>query len=233
MQTRGALYLVAGDPRRRGRGKDPLLAGILSAIGRDAPAVAYVGAASNDNRIFFMWLSGLLKKAGAGSVRLLPLASRRADVGKVRDRLECSDVIFISGGDVELGMRVLERHGLPPVLARLHGAGKPFIGLSAGSIMLARSWVRWRDADDEATAAMFPCLGLAPLLCDTHAEADGWSELGTLLRLMGPGSGGFGIPSGAALSVAADGSLSALGAPVPRFESRQGRLQQVGELEPA
>jgi cyanophycinase-like exopeptidase len=230
--ARGGLYLVAGDPGRRGRGKDPLLARVFAAIGLAAPSVAYIGAASKDSRIFFMWLAALLKKSGAGPVRLLPLSSRRADTAQARDRLAGSDVIFVSGGDVDLGMRVLERHGLPPLLAGLHEAGKPFIGLSAGSIMLSRAWVRWADPDDEVTAEKFPCLGLAPLLCDTHAEDDGWRELETLLRLAAPAKG-YGIPSGAALHVAPDGSLSALGRPVPCFEHREGTLRRSAELKPA
>ena len=119
-------------------------------------------------------------------------------------------MIFVSGGDVEAGMRVLERTGFAPLLKELHQAGKPFIGLSAGSIMLAQSWVRWPDADDDATAETFPCLGLAPLLCDTHAEKEDWEELKVLLKLSGAAMG-YGIPSGAALRVSADGSLAALG----------------------
>jgi len=229
--TRGELFLIAGDPGSRSRGKDPLLAGIFSRLGMVAPAVAYIGAASKDSRLFFMWLAGLLKKAGAGSVRLVPLASRSADPAKARALLAGSDVLFVSGGDVEFGMGILEEKGLPPLFAELHGAGTPCIGLSAGSIMLARAWVRWADPDDETTAEKFSCLGLAPVFCDTHAEKDDWRELETLLRLAAPESG-FGIPSGAALHIASDGSLSALGKSVPCFNYREGRLLRRADLNP-
>lgn len=209
----GDIILIAGDPGRRSRGKDPLLAAALQRLGQALPGVAYVGAASNDSRVFFLWMAALLKKAGAGRVRLAPLAGRRSALAKARPLLEQADVIFISGGDVELGMGVLERTGAAGLLSDLHRAGKPFIGISAGSIMLAGRWVRWADAEDDASAESFPCLGLAPLLCDTHAEDDDWEELKALLKLTGAPVG-YGIPSGAALHVAPGGPVAALGAPV-------------------
>jgi len=223
------IFLIAGNRESRRRGGDPLLARILTLIGLERPAVAYVGAASNDNRIFFMWIASLLKKAGAGSVRLAALVSSRADLAKARSLLLAADLIFVSGGDVEVGMHVLERTGFTALFRELHQAGKPFIGLSAGSIMLARSWVRWADAADDSTAEPFPCLNLAPLLCDTHAEKEGWDELKVLLKLTGAAEG-FGIPSGAALRASADGSLLALGNPVQRLAWRSGLPERIGEL---
>lgn len=216
MKGAGDIFLVAGDPGRRGAGRDPLLEAILARLGMERPGVAYVGAASGDNRVFFIWIAALLKKAGAGPVRLAALASRRADPARARAVLRESDLVFVSGGDVEAGMAVLRKSGADGWLAELHGSGKPFIGLSAGSIMLARRWVRWADPDDDDTARDYPCLGLAPLLCDTHAEKEEWEELKKLLQLT-RAPGGYGIPAGAALRVAADGSLEALGKPVRRI----------------
>ena len=229
-KTPADIFLIAGGRESRKRGADPLLARVVSLIGLDKPAVAYIGAASNDNRVFFMWIKALLKGAGAGSVRLAALASKRADLAKARQLLQKADLVFVSGGDVEAGMNVLERTGFGALLSELHLEGKPFIGLSAGSIMLARSWVSWPDADNDAAAATFPCLAMAPLLCDTHAEKEDWEELKTLLRLSGPETG-YGIPSGAALRIKADGSLSALGRPVPRFKFQDGRTRRLTDLE--
>jgi len=229
--AKAEIFLIAGGRESRRQGGDPLLARILSLIGLEKPAVAYVGAASNDNRVFFLWIKAMLKKAGAGNVRLAALASARADLAKARSLLQEADLIFFSGGDVEAGMNALERTGFSILFRELHQAGKPFIGLSAGSIMLARSWVRWPDAGNDATAETFPCLGMAPLLCDTHAEKEEWEELKTLLRLSGPETG-YGIPTGAALRIMADGSLSALGKPVARFQFQEGRLLRSIDLNP-
>lgn len=226
------IFLIAGGRESLGARKDPLLAAILARLGVPQPRVAYVGAASNDNRAFFLWIAAMLKKAGSGPVRLAALASRRADIAKARELIERSDAVLISGGDVELGMRVLERTGSVSLLRDLHREGKPFIGLSAGSIMLARSWVRWADPNDDGTAAVFPCLGLAPVLCDTHAEGEEWEELKVLLRVSGAACG-YGIPSGAALRVSHGGSVAALGRPVQRLILENGAARLGGELKPA
>jgi cyanophycinase-like exopeptidase len=227
----GEIFLIAGDPDHIGRGKDPLLAAILRRLGLPRPRVAYVGAASNDSRVFFLWIAARLKKEGAGAVRLAPLAKRHADPAKARPLLEQADVIFVSGGDVELGMAVLERTGAAGLLRELHRAGKPFIGISAGSIMLAGSWVRWANAKDDSTAESFLCLGLAPLLCDTHAEGDDWDELKVLLKLSGAPVG-YGIPSGAALHVAPGGPVTALGGPVQRLAMDAAGPRRLPDLQP-
>jgi cyanophycinase len=225
-----SVWLLAGGPGSRRRGGDPLLARALSFAGRTRPSVAYVGAPSGDNRAFFVLIAAMLKNAGAGEVTLVRLAGRRPDVSRARDVLARADVVFVTGGDVEEGMRVLQATGTVGPLGELAAAGKPFIGVSAGSIMLASAWVRWRDPDDESTAETFPCLGIAPVVCDTHGEADGWEELAAMVALSG--GVGHGIPSGAGLVVHPDGTLEAAGAPVNRFERRKGRAVPLADLEP-
>ena len=117
-------------------------------------------------------------------------------------------------------------------LRRLYRSGKLFFGISAGSIMLARKWVRWRDPDDDESAELFSCLGLAPILCDTHGEGDGWEELKALLALSPTGAIGYGIVSGTAIVVEPDGTLSALGGEVDRFRRRADGVVQIKSLVP-
>ncbi|OYW04938.1 MAG: hypothetical protein B7Z61_07955 [Acidobacteria bacterium 37-71-11] len=226
------IHLLAGSPHGRSRGADPVLVAALAETGRPRPSVAYIGAASDDDRDFLRFVTTYLQRAGAGEVRLAALASARANLAEARAVIERSDLVFVSGGDVEAGMAHLERHELIPLLRTLHGAGTPFVGLSAGSIMLARCWVRWSDPDDDATAAIFPCLGIAPILCDCHAESDDWEELRALLELTREGIG-YGIPAGGALRVAAGGAVAALGKAAYCLERRAGRIERVADLTPA
>ncbi len=224
------IYLLAGNPGARRAGRDPLLTRILASWGIPHPSVAYVGAASRDNRAFFLMLSHYIRQCGAGEVTLAPLASRWANLAKAQAILEGADAIFVSGGDVEAGMGVLEGRGIVPFLRGLYEGGKPFLGISAGSIMLARQWVRWEDPDDDATASAFPCLGFAPILCDTHGEGEGWEELQALLRLAPDSTPGYGIPAGAALGVHSGGRLEALGAPAHRFAQQDGAVVRLPDL---
>jgi cyanophycinase len=226
------VMLLAGGPGSHRHGPDPLLQRALSLAGSPSPSVAYVGAPSGDNRAFYVMIAALLKRAGAGEVTLVRLCGRRPDLGRARDQLARADLVFVTGGDVEEGMHVLEGTATVALLCELAAGGVPFLGVSAGSIMLARSWVRWRDPRDESSVELFPCLGIADVWCDTHGEAEGWEELAALGRVVPEGSVSHGIPSGAGLVVHPDGCLEAAGAPVHRFESRAGRAVRIADLEP-
>ncbi|MCL6431673.1 MAG: Type 1 glutamine amidotransferase-like domain-containing protein [Anaerolineae bacterium] len=226
------IYLLAGRPGGRRGGADPLLVRALASAGVASPSVAYIGAASDDSRSLFLMLAEHLRACGAGPVTLAPLAGRRTAVDKARVVLEAADVIFVSGGDVVAGMAVLVERQIVPYLRELYEAGKPFVGVSAGSIMLGQQWIRWEDPDDDGSASLLPCMGLAPLTCDTHGEADGWEELRALLRLSPEGTIGYGIPAGGGLLVRPDGALEALGAPVQRFARTARGVVRRADLRP-
>ena len=204
------LYLMAGGGARATRAYGAVLAEAIQASRIAHPAVAVIGAANDDDPGFFEWTAQFLRDAGAGTVSLAHLTKPHADVHVARALLDKADMVFIAGGDVEEGMRVLTAHQLVPFIHDLYARGIVFCGISAGAIMLAQTWVRWRDPEDDATAELFPCLGLAPLLCDVHAEGDDWEELKTVLRLTGGTQKGYGIHSGAALRVNAASRVETL-----------------------
>jgi len=202
--AQGAVYLLAGGRGRIRPGSDPAWVEAIRGIGTVRPSLAYVGAASGDSAAFRLVISRYLKGAGAGKVLPVKLCGRRPDLAAAREALEAADAIFLSGGGVEEGMAVLDGTGTSEVLRALAAAGKPFIGISAGSILLGRWWVRWRDPEDEATAERFPCLGIASLSCDTHDEGSGWCELRTLAGLLSESEEGWGLPSGCLLVAGPD-----------------------------
>ena len=227
------IFLIAGGRGMKAqKGPDPLLQTVFRRTGMQRPTVAYVGAASGDNAAFRLLITSRLQKAGAGKVTLAPLCGRSGNPEKAKAVLEASGLVFISGGDVEEGMRILREKGMIGLLQRLYQTGKPFFGTSAGSIMLARRWIRWRDPDDDTTSELFDCLGLASVLCDTHGEAEGWEELKALLALSPTGEIGHGIPSGAAIIVEPDSTVSTLGGEVHRFQKRAGVVVQIESLAP-
>jgi hypothetical protein len=208
----------------------------VAALGRPRPLVAYVGTASDDNRGFYGMIRGGLAAAGA-RMQLARIASPRASASAARALLHDCDMVFVSGGDVEHGMDVLHARDMASTLVALARAGKPMFGVSAGSLMLARDWVRFPD-DDEARAELFPCLGIAPVHVDAHSEDDGWSELRVLVRLLHERGDeapvGYGLTRKGGLYVAVDdrgaARLRPIGTPIPRIVMRRGRVADGAPL---
>ena len=227
------VYLLAGGRPRNPASFNPLFHAVFDESGKTAPSIAYLGAASDDSKAFFLMMAAALKGDGAGKVKLAALSSKKADVQKAKDTLESSDIVYISGGDVEHGMQILADKNLTDFIVGLYKQGKPFFGISAGSIMLAKEWIRWPNPDDDNTAEIFPCLGIAPVLCDTHGEADGWEELQALLKLEKDGIVGCGIVSGTALKVFPDGKIEALSGAIHQYQKRSGQVVRIADILPA
>jgi peptidase E len=227
VSQKGTLFLLAGGNIRDPGSTVPSLSRALQSCGRQKPRVSYIGTASGDSVIFFRIMKSLLQRAGAGTVTLLRLASDSADAAKARRELEASDAVFLSGGEVEDGIRWLRRHRLFDFLTELHENGKPYIGISAGSIMMGSHWVRWEKPGDDSTASLFDCLAFVPTVFDTHAEDEDWAELKTALRLQSSGSRGVAIPRDGLLRVDHEGRMEPLVKPPLIFENRNGRVLRV------
>ncbi len=218
------IHLLAGSPGSRKNVYRPLIAEVLALAGKKKPLVGYVGAATDDDPRFLGFMEQLITSAGPCAFRLAPVAGRKGEGSAARDVLDAADVVFMGGGDVDLGMQRIQERDLAATLARKRAAGTPFLGISAGSILLCRKWIRWRDPDDDATAELFDCLGLAPVLCDCHGEEDGWGELQALVRLVGEGALGYGLRTGAAIRLGADGAVETTCGEVDRFRVRGGKV---------
>jgi len=207
----------------------------LSGTGKPKPLVAYVGTASNDNHGFFMMIRGALALSDA-RVKLARLASPRAPASEAKELLRECDLVFVSGGDVELGVKLLQDRDAATTLVDLAAAGKPMIGISAGALMLAREWVRFPDDSDDK-AEIFPCLGIAPVHVDAHSEDDGWSELRVLVRLLAARGDedpvGYGLTREGCLRLTLDGAgqMEPLGTPIPRIVVRRGQVVEGKPLE--
>jgi len=208
MSRRKPVFLIAGDPGNRGSKSDPLLRTVFDNCGVSSPSIAYIGAANHDDRGFLGWVTESFKKSGAGEVRLAPTV-RRFERRSFERTCQAADAVFVSGGDVEEGMNVVARRRLAPFFNELYRGGKLLFGVSAGSIMLARAWVRWKDEED-SVGCLFPCLGIADVLCDVHGEKENWDELKALLRLSPAASVGYGIRAGSAIRVDPDSTVQAM-----------------------
>ena len=233
MSTLKPVLLLAGGRPRNPQTFNPLFQEVFKTSGKTRPTIAYVGAASDENKAFFLMMAAMLKGVGAGKITQVILTPAKVDIKKVQDILESADIVYISGGDVEHGMRVVQGKKMVDFLVGLYRQGKPFFGVSAGSIMLAKEWIRWRDPEDDTTAEVFPCLGIAPVICDTHGEQDGWEELQALLALEKENTIGYGIVSGTAMKVYPDGKIEARGGAVHQYAKRNGAVKRLPDILPA
>lgn len=220
------VFLLAG-----GRNSSETLLTLLGIVFREnrmsSPTIAYVGTANGDDEGFFKRIAEPLRAAGANRVNHALISSDRADLEKAQDVLNSADIIFISGGDVYKGINMLKEKRIIGFMRRLYEEGKPFFGISAGSIMLAKNWVHWNNPDDDMTAELFPCLGFAPIICDTHGEQDDWEELKIALSLATDGQKGYGIVSGTAIKVYPDSNVEALGGAAHQFIRREGKVVRL------
>jgi peptidase E len=226
------VYLLAGGRHSRRKGPDPLLEAVFKGFAIKEPAVAYTGTASGDDKDFFQFISSSFTEAGAAKVTHAVIAPAGADLKKAQKILEAADIIFVSGGDVEAGMDVLQQKNMLDFFNSLYRQGKPFFGISAGAIMLAKKWVRWPDPDDDNSAELFSCLDYAPIICDTHDEQGGWEELQAALMLEKKGVKGYGLASGSGVKVMLDGSVETLGGTVYQYIRGDKKVERLDDLIP-
>jgi cyanophycinase-like exopeptidase len=229
-QNAKPVFLLAGGRHRRGEKPDSLLEGVFREYGIKAPTVAYSGTASGDDRGFFGFIASEITGAGANKVVHAVIAPEGADLKKAKSVLESADIVFVSGGDVEAGIDILREKKMLDFLTELYRQGKPFFGISAGAIMLADKWIRWRDPDDDSSAELFPCLGFAPIICDTHDEQGGWEELQAALMLEKEGAKGYGLASGSAVKVTPDGKVAVVGGTVHQYIHQGDRVIRLSDM---
>ncbi len=226
------IYLLSGGSASSGKGFDAAMQGIFKDIGLPLPAIAYVGVASGDHERYFQSISTLIRKEGGCRIEQVFLGENDADVQKAQNIMGSANAIFLSGGDVDRGMQVIQERKLVGFLQNLFQQGKLFFGASAGSIMMSEEWIRWRDPMDDSTAELFPCLGITKVICDTHDEAGGWPELQAALKLKKKEVIGYGITTGSCLKVFPDGRLEALGGAIARYSNQGAKVERLPDSLP-
>ncbi len=223
------VYLIAGAGPGTGPRSFRFHDDVIAATGKTKPLYAYVGAASGDAR----WFERIIKTTVFGPrshCAFVRLTEKSLRTSEAKSMLGDADVIFVSGGDVEEGMRVIEERGLVPYFRELHRGGKIFEGVSAGSIMLGQHWVKFAH-DDDHHGERFDCLGIVPMSFDAHDEKEGWEELHALARLMPSEAGKWVCGLTSKCAAMWDGKkLHALGGPLARVA--WGTSRKLSDLTP-
>jgi dipeptidase E len=113
--------------------------------------VTFIPTASVPEKVNFFVKSGkkALEKLGLGVVELeLTTAPAKA----VAETLRRNDIIYITGGNTFFLLQELRRTGADSVISEQIEAGKPYIGESAGAIVLAAS-IDYAEGYDDPTKA--------------------------------------------------------------------------------
>lgn len=232
MSGKKPVYLLAGGRPRNSQTYESIIQAVFKESGKVSPTIAYVGTANGDDNGFFTRMAETYREAGAYRVNHALISPEKAELKKAQSILKSADIVFISGGDVDRGMRVLREKDMIGFLSELFQGGKPFFGSSAGAIMLAKEWVRWLDPDDNSSTELFSCLGFAPVICDCHDEEGGWQELKTVLRLERGNVIGYGLVAGAAIKVFPDGRIEALGSAIHQYSRHGERINRAPDILP-
>jgi cyanophycinase-like exopeptidase len=132
-------------------------------------------------------------------------------------------------------MRVLRDADLVAPLQTAAARGATFAGMSAGSIMLGKRWIRWPHAHaKDHEAETYECLGIAGCSLDTHGEDDDWNEARAFVSVraneLGKKVYAYGVSSGGALVVGPGGQARALGAPAKLFVATPQRAAKVDSV---
>jgi hypothetical protein len=106
-------YLIAGGRGRNILSTFHIIEVIVRYIGKAKPTIAYVGVASlGDNWFIYLIISDLLRVMCHCQVQRILIAPKNADPDKAQEALESADMVFLSGGDMEAGMKILEEKNM-------------------------------------------------------------------------------------------------------------------------
>ena len=226
------VYLLAGGRPPVRKEQDSLVQAVFNESGKSAPVIGYIGTATGDDTRFRGFMEREFKNLKVTRADHAIISPPKADLARAKEVLRNADVIFMGGGDPEEGVRVLREKKMDDFVRQMYREGKVFYGVSAGSIMLAKKWVRWPDPDDDDSAELYDCLDIAPVVCDTHDEAAGFEELQAAVKLEKSGVIGYGLVSNTGIKVYPGGRVEAIGGPVWQFVKKAGKVVRAPDLVP-
>src|SRR5262249_35085475 len=111
----------------------------------ELPRAAYIGASNGDQAEFYSIFQAAMEHVAIPECRMIPSAPSADD----RSFLLSSDIILLSGGDVELGWNIMKENGVSEDLIAAFNRGAVLMGVSAGAVQLGQ--VGWRQTDGAQT----------------------------------------------------------------------------------
>ncbi len=190
------MFLLADSQLLFWRGEDGLFMDRVRHVMGQEPDVpdetlraAYLGASNGDDPAFYDIFVAAMSGINVRRCRMIPSEPSEAD----EDYLAQADLILLAGGDVKRGWDVFKETGLVSKIVERYYSGAVLMGVSAGAIQLGlRGWAGL----EPAAGGTFSTFQIVPYVIDVHDETAEWRRLTQIVRRIGEGGRGLGIPSG-------------------------------------
>ena len=195
---------------------------LLNHIAASSPKAAYIGASNGDISDFYQIFFAAMKGIGITDCKMIRRHGNREEL----DFLAQSDVLLLSGGDVDRGWDVLQNTGMLKIVQQRYREGAVIMGISAGAIQLGQFW-----REDGSDADLTPMAQILPFSVDAHEESSDWKRLKNTVRHGCSKARAYGIPSGGGLVFFPDKQVHAIRYPVAEMIN-QGNTLVVTSLRP-
>jgi cyanophycinase len=164
---------------------------VLAATGVERPSVAIIPTAAAGQGPSKAAANGVgyFERLGAEAWPLMVLSSTDADDPKFVSRLDDADLVYLTGGDPEHLLEVLDGSALLDSLKRILGKGAVVAGSSAGAMVMG-SWMGFRD--------WRPALGVVPNIAvlPHHERSDPDSTVTRITGALPSGISALGVDVG-------------------------------------
>ena len=185
---------------------------------------AYLGASNGDVHEFFELFVAAMEGIGITDCRMIPTMPSPEDEAY----LSQANVILLAGGDPWRGWQVFKENGLIERLIERYYAGAVLIGISAGAMQLGlKGW----SEHPQLPHKTFDTLKIVPYVIDAHQEPN-WYLLRQVVREMGEGVRGLGIPMGGGVIFHPDWSIEPVRHSLIEFTLADDQMQQTLLLPP-
>lgn len=195
---------------------------ILPHIASSLPKAAYIGASNGDIPDFYQIFVAAMKGIGITDCKMITSDASGDELAFLAQ----SDVLLLSGGDVDKGWNVLQNTGMLDIVRQRYIEGAVLMGISAGAIQLGQFW-----RDDKANAELKLMAQVLPFSVDAHEESTDWKRLKGTTRQGFNKAKSYGIPSGGGLVFFPNKAIHAIRYPAAEMVNK-GSTLIVTSLQP-
>lgn len=116
---------------------------IIRLTGKKNPRMLFLPTASSDSELYYDVVQKYFGKKLGCKVNVLNLIREKLSQKEIKEKILCSDIIYVGGGNTLKMMKIWKKMGVDKILKLAHEKGIVLSGLSAGSIC----WFKYGSSD--------------------------------------------------------------------------------------